>query len=76
MCWFWYWIVVSEIFHRYLGFQFVSRIIIFVKTFALLSLYLSMHVGDSVPDARPDAAEEVKDPSDRDWWLNKCKAFL
>ena len=35
-----------------------------------------MHVGDSVPDARPDAAEEVKDPSDRDWWLNKCKAFL
>ena len=44
----------------------------------MLSLYLSMHVGDSVPDARPDAAEEVKDPSDRwyDWWRNKCKAFL
>merc|ERR1711988_752319 len=30
--------------------------------------------GDSFPDARPVAAEEVKDPSDRDWWLNKsCK---
>merc|ERR1739848_269683 len=27
--------------------------------------------GDSVPDARPDPAEEVKDPSDRDWWRNK-----